>query len=209
MGLEKLPAVIAESKFTDKGLVEADSGLLVPVYVGSQMGFSVPGRYFIDNVFYPKLLELRVLPLCPFKACGEYMDISNLFNEELSVKKSKEHWDRFNGLVGVVNYETLMPKSEFMIALMDGSHALDDGLSAEVGYYAERLGDVIGIRSDFRMAENIAALINPAVSYFMKAKAYGNGRLFTGMDAYERAYEAIKEKADKIIHDKTINKNHS
>ena len=119
--LEKLPLVIQNNKFDERGFVIHESGLLVPVYVGSQLGFSVPGKKFLDQEFYPELIKRGVLPLCPFTACGEYLDFSKL-NDEMSVKEATSFWEDFNWIIGNVNYETLMPHSKFMIALFDGSH---------------------------------------------------------------------------------------
>lgn len=199
LALDKLPTVLTNNRFIEGGLVESDSGLLVPAYIGSQMGFSAPGRYFLDNEFYPKLKEAGIFPLCPFQACGEYLD-AKVFDENLSVKECKELWEKFNGLVGVVNYETLMPRSLMMIAILDGSHAVDDGVSAEIAYFAQEFigRPIVGIRSDFRLAENIAASINPAVSHFLKNEYCF---LFTGPKAYDEAFEKIREIADEIIND--------
>ena len=191
--LEKLPSVIRNNKFDDMGFVIHESGLLVPAYVGSQLGFSAPGKKFLDQEFYPELIKRRVFPLCPFSACGEYLDFSKL-NDEMSVREFTSFWDNFNEIIGEVNYETLMPYSKFMIALFDGSHASDDGLCAEVGYFAQKHGSVIGIRSDFRLSENIAAPINPAVRYFIDKGPY-NGQFFSGQSAYEDGLKTIEKLA--------------
>jgi hypothetical protein len=155
------------------------------------LGFNVPGRHFLDEFFYPKLKEVGVLPLCPFAACSEYLDFSKL-NDNMSVREFREFWYKFNKLVGLVNYETLMPHAKFMIALEEG-HSLDDGLCAEISYFAVTHGPVIGIRSDFRLSENIAASINPAVEHF-----HTNGKFFSGQSAYEDAFKTIKELANQI-----------
>ena len=136
MQLKKLPSIISNNVFNEKGLIETKSGLLVPAYVGSQLGFNVPGRYFLENSFYPKLRqELGVFPLCPFTACGEYLDFSKL-SEDMSVREFRAFWEEFNRTIGPVNYQTLFPRSKFLIALFDGSHASDDGLCTEVGIFS-------------------------------------------------------------------------
>lgn len=194
--LEKLPSVIQNNKFDENGFVIHESGLLVPAYVGSQFGFSAQGKKFLDQQFYPELIQRGVLPLCPFTACTEYLDFSKL-NDEMSVREFTSFWDKFNGIIGVVNYETLMPRSKFMIALFDGSHASDDGLCAEVGYFAPKHGPIIGIRSDFRLSENIAAPINPAVRYFIDKGPY-KGQFFSGLNAYENGLKGIEKLAMDI-----------
>ncbi len=194
--LKKLPSVIRENKFNKEGLVETEFRILVPAYIGSQLGFNTLGKNYLEKTFYPELKRRGVLPLCPFAACDEYLDFSKL-NDEMSAKEFKLFWSRFNDLIGIVNYETLMPRSKFMIALFDGSHASDDGLCAEVGYFAPRHGHIIGIRSDFRLCENISALINPAIRYFIDKGPY-KGQFFSGPNAYETAFDGIEKLARDI-----------
>lgn len=186
----KLPSVIRENKFNKDGFVETESGILVPAYVGSQFGFSVPGRKYLDEYFYPELKKRNVLPLCPFAACREYLDLSKL-NDDMSVGELKSFWSDFNDLIGRVNYEILMPHSKFMIALLDGSHSCDDGLCGEIGRFTSNHGPVIGIRSDFRLSENIAASINQAVEYLITTKPGPGGFFFEGPQAYENALDGI------------------
>lgn len=197
MKLKKLPSVIAQNTFNEKGLVESEEGLLVPAYVASQLGFNEAGKCILQEEIYPTLKKKAgVLALCPFTACGEYLDSSEL-NDKMSVGAQTKFWNEFNEIVGKVNYETLMPKSKFMIALLDGGHSVDDGVSAEIGYYAAKHGKIIGIRSDFRLAENPAAPINPAVRYFIDCGPY-KGKFFSGPEAYDNSLKTIKEWADEI-----------
>lgn len=199
MGLDKLPSIIQETEFDERGLARTESGLLVPAYVASQLGFSSSGKDQLNN-FYGRLRdEAGVLPLCPFTACGEYLDFSRLGNSK-TIDEVLSFWDDFNKIVGPVNYGELMPRSKFMIAVLDGGHALDDGVSAEIGFYAaEYKGEkpIVGIRSDFRLAENLAAPINPAVRYFIDQGPY-NGSFFSGLDAYDKAIESIAKLTEMI-----------
>lgn len=195
---ERLPSIIRNSHFNERGLVVEGTRLLVPAYVGSQKGFSSDdGRKFLDNDFYPNLRERGVLPLCPFTACAEYLDLSKL-DDDMSYQVHWSFWDAFNRNVGPVNYEILMPHAKFMIALFDGSHSVDDGTSAEVAFFAPHYGPVIGIRSDFRLAENIAAPINPAVRYFMDNGPY-HGQFFCGPTAYDDAYNGIEGLVKQVL----------
>ena len=195
MSLKTLPSIIRENKFNDQGLVETNSGLLVPAYVGSGLGFNHPGRVFLNGIFYPKLRKSRVLELCPFKACGEYLDFSKM-SGDMSVMSQLEFWNEFGNIIGKVNYETLMPRAKFMIGLFEG-HAADEGLAAEVAHFANNHGPVIGIRTDFRLAENPAAPINPAIRYFIDNGPF-EGQFFSGEETYEQAYKAIENLADKF-----------
>lgn len=188
MKLERLPSVIRNNKFDDRGLVQDETGLFVPVYVASETGFYDQKKL---NEFYEKLLKRRILPLCPFTACNEYLDLSKL--KGMSGDEIMSFWEKFNETIGVVNYETLMPRSKrFMIALLDGGTDVDSGVAAEVSHYASTpigTGRVIGIRTDSRTAENVAAPINPAVSYWVKKY----GKLIVGPNAYEEGLETALE----------------
>jgi hypothetical protein len=199
MGLDKLPSIVRETEFDEKGFARTDAGLLVPAYVASQLGFSASGKEQLDN-FYGRLRdEAGVLALCPFTACGEYLNFAKL-GEAKTIDEVLEFWDGFNKIVGPVNYGELMPRSKLMIAILDGGHALDDGVSAEIGFYAaEYKGKkpIVGIRSDFRLAENPAAPINPAVRYFIDQGPY-NGAFFSGLDAYDKSVESIAKIAEGI-----------
>jgi hypothetical protein len=199
--MDKLPSIIMDTEFDPNGLAVTDEGLLVPAYVASQHGFNDGSRFTPReqlNRFYQALRkEAGVLPLCPFTACGEYLDLSLLENPG-TFQDVISFWDDFNRLVGPVNYETLMPRSRMLIAILDGGPAIDDGVAAEISHYATEHGrPIIGIRSDFRLAENPAAPINPAVRYFTDQGPY-DGQLFMGPHAYENALGRIAQIADSI-----------
>ena len=192
--------VLKNVEFSRHGHAITDEGNLVPAYVASQLGFSQSGRKQLDD-FYSRLIkEAKVLPICPFKASGKILDLSQL-GEITRVNTLERFWDEFNKSVGRVNYEMLMPISKFMIAILDGGHAVDDGVSAEIGFYASKYQGkrpIIGIRSDFRLAENISAPINPALRYFLD-QGPDNGYFFSGERAYDEAIEASRNLAKKII----------
>jgi len=197
MGLDKLPSIIQETEFDERGFAKSDSGLLVPAYMASQLGFSASGKEQLERFYDCLKNEAGILPLCPFTACVEYLDFSRLEN----LKTNEElwsFWDDFNKIIGPVNYGELMPRSKLMIAVLDGGHALDDGVSAEIGFYAaEYKGEkpIVGIRSDVRLAENPAAPINPAVRYFIDQGPYG-GSFFSGIDAYDKSVASIAKIAE-------------
>jgi hypothetical protein len=199
MGLGKLPTIIRETDFDKNGFARTKEGLLVPAYVASQLGFNAPGRQYLKE-FYSRLKrEAGVLPLCPFAACEEYLTLSGLDSCK-TIDQLFGFWEEFNSIIGPVNYETLMPASKLMIAILDGGHALDDGVSAEIGYYAgEYKGSkpMVGIRSDYRLAENAAAPVNGAVRYFLDSIRY-NGSLFTGFGAYDAALASIAQLTEQM-----------
>jgi len=226
--LKKLPSVLTLNKFDKNGLVkgkkfstdskeliennatylinappmgqvESPYSSLVPAYIASELGFNKPGSDFLNKEFYYRLIkESGVLPLCPFAACNEYLD-KRVFDERLPVKKNKALWNKFGDFIGQVNYETLMPRAKFLVAILDGSHHVDDGASAEIGHFATKYErPIIGIRSDFRLAENPAAPINCAVRYFIDGGGSHGGKFFDGPNAYGNAYTSIKKLADVI-----------
>jgi len=195
--LPKLPSVLEGFEFDENGFVDTTSwGLLVPAYIGSGKGFDAEGRKWLSG-FYTQLRKRKVFPLCPFAACGEYLDFSKI-SDDMTLREYKSFWDEFdNKIIGIVNYETLMPRSKFMIAILEGV-PLDEGLCAEIGYFAPKYGPVIGIRTDFRPAENIAAPINPAVRYFIDQGPY-KGKLYLGNNAYMDAFAGIEKLASEMI----------
>ena len=193
--LAKMPSVIRNNQFDARGLAVTPEGLLVPAYVGSELGFNEPGRFYLDNIFYPELIRRGILPLCPFKACLEYMDFPRL-DEAESLEERTQIQEEFNSYIGAVNYETLMPRSKLMIALLEG-HRVDEGLSAEIAYFVKNHGPVVGIRSDFRLCENPSAPINLALRYFLDKGPY-NAAFFVGEDSYKKGLEHLEILAKKI-----------
>ena len=193
--LPHLPSIIANTKFDEKGFVQSEQGLLVPAYVASAKGFSEEGMVWL-NWFYSQLMDRKVFALCPFAACAEYLDFTKI-NSSTPQDEVFAFWDSFNKIVGPVNYKTLMPRSKLLVAILEGV-PLDEGVCAEISYFAPKYGPVIGIRTDFRPAENIAAPINPAVRYFIDQGPY-KGKLYLGNNAYMDAFEGIEKLASEMI----------
>ena len=200
MTLDKLPSILTETEFTNNGLVNEGGTLLVPAYVASQFGFNRPGREYLKK-FYERLrVEASVFALCPFQACREYLNLSDL-EDITTIEAEKSFWNNFDSIVGPVNYENLMPKSLLMIALLDGSHAVNDGVCAEIGWYAgvyKNEKPIVSIRSDFRLSENPYAPINVAVRYCLDIGPFNNWAFF-GPNAYEEAISSISSLAKQII----------
>lgn len=194
--LGKYPTVIAEARFNNKGLVvAADGSLRVPAYVGSGLGFNRPGQTYMNGDLYPKLEEMGVYVLDPFAACAEFLS-ADVFDDVQSVAEQRKKWVTFNETIGLVNYGILMPHAKIMIAIMEG-YPPDEGLAAEVAYFSSNHGPVLGVRSDFRLAENPAATANPAITFFMGGP-YG-GDYFEGPGSYEELFEMTKQLVQEII----------
>jgi len=210
MSLERLPRVITENEFTDDGLIKRkkDNKLLVPAYIASPHGFSCgefsPGSLLPS--FYEALEEKAdIFALCPFRSCDEYLN-KELIGRWERYQEMIDFWGDFNkNIVGKVNYEVLMPRSKLLIAIFDGNGSdIDSGVAAEVSFFATKFErQVIGIKSDLRLAENPVALINPAVQYFLNYGPY-KGLFFNGPNAYEEAIREIRYISDGIIFDSTF-----
>jgi nucleoside 2-deoxyribosyltransferase len=86
-----------------------------------------------------------------------------------------------------------------IIAILDGGHAVDDGVAAEVAYFAAHHGHpIVGIRSDFRLVENLRAPVNQALRYMLDTGPYGN-HLFHGPNAYADALRQVKEISSELL----------
>ncbi|MFC1697962.1 hypothetical protein ACFL1H_06490 [Nanoarchaeota archaeon] len=193
----RYPSIIKNNKFLKNGLVKIKNELYVPAYCASQLGFNYPGKFFLKKEFYPELRKRKILPLCPFDACEEFLKFHDE-SENISMFEYEKMCDENCKTIGIVNYKTLIPHSKMLIAILDGSHAVDDGVAAEIGDYSHYY-PMIGIRSDFRLAEHIRAPINMAVMDFFNREEFPDNKLYSGMNAYDEAYDGIEKLAKKII----------
>jgi len=211
---EKPPAIFSEFEETESGLLmpvppvpipKAFQALLegpfVPAYVASELGFSHPGRYFLNNEFYPSLRrESGVVAICPFAACDPFFPVEPTGQQiNLGEYGKKIALEVFNRMVGIINYDYLMPRTKMLIAIVEG-HGVDDGVSAEIAHYANKYPDnpIILVRSDYRLAENRRAFINSAVRHFVDFSSKGNKFVFDVDEAYQKVYEVAKEAAERI-----------
>jgi len=190
---------IKNKKLLDNGLIESDSGTFVPVYPANQLGFNFPGKYFLDHYLYPRLLQQHAFPLCPFKSADIYLNIPT--DDSITVKEYKQILQENNRLIAKINYDALIPNTKFMVALFDGGHAVDDGVAEECGRYVESSRPMIGIRSDFRLAENLEAPINIAIHDCFDTDIYPHNIFYQGDDAYDNAVQSAGKLSDIIISD--------
>lgn len=193
----KLPSIIENTVFTNDGLAETPQGLRVPVYLANGLGFNDPGKYFLEKEVKPRMEEAGAFVLDPFQQCAELLD-PNTFDLKQSVESQLSRWRYFNhNIIGTINYGLLIPRSKIMFAVMEG-YPTDEGVAAEVTYMASNFGPVIGVRTDFRLAENPATGTNPAVTYFTTPGDF-EGEYFEGPSAYGDAYEALRKRCSDII----------
>lgn len=191
----KLPSVFDKYEFPQQGIVLTEGGPKVAVYVASGQGFNYPGRYFLDRYVHPGLEERGAFILDPFALCGEFLD-PNLFDESRPLVEIRKGWERFNNVViPTVNYGLAIPRAGLLFAICEG-YPVDEGMAAEMANIATNFAPVIAVRSDFRLAENIASGTNPVVRVFASEK-YGGSyhESSVGDTAYQTAFTA----AEKII----------
>lgn len=160
---------------------------MVSAYLSNQLGFSETGKYVLDNLIKPKILEAGIQINDPFERLAEELDFAYL--SKLDRHEDVQHfWDTFSKKVTPIN-NGLMLNSDCMVALLDGGHAVDDGVASEIGYFsALKLGPIFALRSDVRLGENLAVTINPQVLGYITESG---GELFEGPRSIERWAAAI------------------
>jgi hypothetical protein len=131
----------------------------VKAYLANQLGFSETGKYILENLIIPKVNEIGITINDPFRECEKELDSKHLDKLE-KYEDVRNYWDEFNSKVAPIN-NALMQNSDCQLAILDGGHAVDDGVSSEVGYYAAmKRGPIFALRSDIRRGENLATSIN-------------------------------------------------
>lgn len=187
--LGKYPSIIEKTTFDKEGFaIMSDGTRLNPVYVASGYGFSQEGTRYLNEDLYPSLRKMGILPFCPFAACSEFLP-EDIFSSSLTVDEQYKKWKGFNKIIGIINYGILMRFAHFMYADLNG-YPPDEGVCAEIAYFASNYGEVIGVRTDFRLAENPGTFINPAITSFMEEEHF-KGKLFTGSRSREQAFDEI------------------
>jgi len=159
-------------------------------YLASQFGFSDTGRYLLENLIKPKLRDIGITPLDPFEACAKELDFMLLSSLD-RYESRRKYWEQFSRKVTPIN-NALMQESHCLLPLLDGGHALDDGVASEIGYYAGiKKGPIFALRTDVRCGENIAVSINPQVWGYI---LLSNGKLDDSVDAWVDTLQQWKHK---------------
>jgi nucleoside 2-deoxyribosyltransferase len=170
----------------------------VKAYLANQFGFYELGRLCIlDNFLIPKLKAIGITINDPFEENKKFFDGEELkrLEEAGLYNEVKLFWQRFDEKVTPTNNK-YMQDSDCLLALLDGGHAVDDGVASEIGYYAGiKRGPVFGLRSDFRGGENIGCSINPQVQGYIRESG---GVIITPPNAIERWFEEIKKWHDSF-----------
>jgi len=166
-------------------------------YLASQLGFSETGLFVLEKWIIPEIEKIGIIINNPFSECAKNLDLEHLGKIE-KLDEERRFWRAFNLKVTPTNNK-LMEESDCMLAILDGGHAVDDGVSGEMGYYAGiQRGPIITLRSDFRLGENIATSINPQLSgYIFQSRGVLVDRL-QGPNATERWFAEIKKWYDSF-----------
>ncbi|MCH9632492.1 MAG: hypothetical protein S4CHLAM6_08280 [Chlamydiae bacterium] len=155
--------------------------MVVNGYLSNQLGFSETGRFVLENLIKPKAEEAGINVLDPIVLCGETINFEKL-SKLHEHEKVVEFWKDFNNTVTGFN-NNLMKESSCMLAILDGGHAVDDGVASEIGYYAAKeFGPIFALRSDFRQGENLATKINPQLIGYITESG---GQIVEGENAVE------------------------
>jgi nucleoside 2-deoxyribosyltransferase len=120
------------------------------IYLANQFGFSETGRILLKQII-PRL-EQYFMVLEPFKDAG-------------TIRKITSH-DAAHAII--ISNRMLMSRSDIMAPILDGSHAIDDGIASEIAEFAsKRLGPIIALRTDLRHHDS-KFQINPQIHGYIK-----------------------------------------
>lgn len=134
----------------------------IKAYLANQFGFSETGKYVLDNLIIPKLKKMGLTVFDPFEECGKNLDLEckEKLEKEGKYQEVRNFWEGFISKIGQIN-QRLLQQSDCLLAILDGGHSSDDGVSNEIGRYSEmKRGPVFALRTDFRLCENMASSVN-------------------------------------------------
>jgi nucleoside 2-deoxyribosyltransferase len=146
----------------------------VKVYVASPLGFNEAGRHWAATVLHPRLAEAGWEVLDP------WLDQSGDIAATLALPPGPARIDALRAMsreIGARN-RRLLAEADAVLAVLDGPD-VDSGTAAEVGWAAAHDTTVIGLRTDFRLADHEAAVVNLQVEDFVVTSG---GRLVTTLD---------------------------
>ena len=144
------------------------------VYVASPLGFNEPGRHWAANVLHPRLVAAGWEVLDP------WADQSGEVAATLARPPGQARIDALRAMsrtIGARN-RRLLAEADAVLAVLDGPD-VDSGTAAEIGWAAAHATPVIGLRTDFRLADHEAAAVNLQVEDFVTCSG---GRLVGTLD---------------------------
>ena len=153
------------------------------VYVASPLGFNEPGRYWAAEVLHPALATAGWAVLDP------WADETGAVATSLALPPGPARLEALRQMsrtIGARN-RRLLAEATAVLAVLDGPD-VDSGTAAEIGWAAARGTPVIGLRTDFRLAEHEAAPVNIQVEDFILVSG---GILVSSLDAAMAALGAL------------------
>ena len=120
------------------------------IYLANQLGFSETGKILLNQLI-PRL-EKYFIVLEPFKDAG-------------TIRKITSH-DAARAII--ISNRMMMSRSDIMAPILDGSHAVDDGIASEIAEFSlKRIGPIIALRTDLRHHDS-KFQINPQIEGYIK-----------------------------------------
>ena len=120
------------------------------VYLANHLGFSETGKIALKHLVSE--LDKYFIVLEPFRDAGTIKDITS--------------HDAARAII--ISNRMLMSRSNVMAPVLDGTHAIDDGIAAEIAEFAsKRFGPIIALRSDLRHHDS-KFRINPQILGYIK-----------------------------------------
>lgn len=147
------------------------------VYVAGPLGFSTPGRHYLETILLRAVESAGFVPLNPW---DDAEAAAMLGAAEALPAGAARHsaFERANGAIGERNAR-LIRGCAAVLAVLDGPD-VDSGTAAEIGYAAACERPVVGLRSDLRLAgDNEAAIVNLQIMHFITESG---GRIVTSVD---------------------------
>jgi len=126
-------------------------------YVASPLGFTEAGRAYYVATFLPAL-----------RAVARVVDPWALTSaQEVADHQAAGRHAELNALIGARNTEAIRGCAR-VVAVLDGQEP-DAGTCAEVGFAAALGLRIDGLRTDWRQAGEVGAVVNLQVQYFVEA----------------------------------------
>lgn len=137
------------------------------IYVAGPFGFTEAGRDYLKNRVLPAMVAASLEPLNPWAAADGIL--GPVLREE---RRKPVDVRRASTEVGQQN-AAMIEQASAVLALIDGCD-LDSGTCAEIGYAAARSKPVVALRTDFRLAGDVAEIpINLQVDFFIQSSGGG------------------------------------
>jgi nucleoside 2-deoxyribosyltransferase len=133
------------------------------IYVAGPLGFSAPGRFYMENMLMPALAQAGFAAVDPFKLTDH-----SLIDEA----RASRSWWKLNQTIFSNNVDAICA-ADAVVAVLDGSD-VDSGTASEIGFAYAKGKAVFGLRTDFRLAgDNPGAIVNLQVQGFVVNGIYG------------------------------------